>query len=51
MLAKIAPTYGKPGSLQAFPPISRYVASSSRHPAIRRVLAEMAPAWQLREPE
>jgi hypothetical protein len=35
--------------LQAYPPIDRYVASSNRRPAIRRVLAEMAPAWELRE--
>ena len=49
MLPKIAAAYGKPGLLQAYPPIGRYVASSSRHPAIRRVLAEMAPAWELRE--
>lgn len=50
MLAKIAAAYGKPGLLQAYPPIGRYLASSSRHPAIRRVLAEMAPAWEIREP-
>jgi maleylpyruvate isomerase len=50
MLAKIAAAYGKPGLLHAYPPISRYLASSSRHPAIRRVLAEMAPAWEIREP-
>jgi glutathione S-transferase len=50
MLAKIATAYGKPELLQAYPPIGRYLASSSRHPAIRRVLAEMAPAWEIREP-
>jgi maleylpyruvate isomerase len=50
MLPKIAAACGKPGLLQAYPPLSRYVASSSQHPAIRRVLAEMAPAWELREP-
>ena len=50
MLAKIAAAYGKPGLLQAYPPIGRYLASSSRHPAIRRVLADMASAWALREP-
>jgi glutathione S-transferase len=49
MLPNITAAYGKPGLLQAYPPIDRYVASSNRHPAIRRVLAEMAPAWELRE--
>src|SRR5664279_27841 len=49
MLPNITAAYGKPGLLHAYPPIDRYVASSNRHPAIRRVLAEMAPAWELRE--
>jgi glutathione S-transferase len=49
MLPNIAAAYGKPGLLHAYPPIDRYVASSNRHLAIRRVLAEMAPAWELRE--
>jgi len=31
MLAKIATAYGKPELLQAYPPIGRYLASSSRH--------------------
>jgi glutathione S-transferase len=45
MLTKVAAAFGKPGLLQAYPSIGRYVASISRHPAIRRVLAEMAPTW------
>jgi glutathione S-transferase len=49
MLSNITAAYGKPGLLQAYPPIDRYVASSKRHPAIRRVLAEMARTWELRE--
>lgn len=49
MLPKIAAAYGKPALLQAYPPLCRYVASSSRHRAIRRVLDEMAPTWQLRK--
>lgn len=49
MLPKIAAAYGKPALLQAYPPIGRYVARSSRHPAIRRVLDEMAPTWELQE--
>jgi glutathione S-transferase len=50
MLPKIAAAYGKPELLKAYPPIGLYVASSGRHPAIRRVLAEMAPTWKLRVP-
>ncbi len=50
MLPKIAAAFGKPELLQAYPPIGRYIASSSQHPAIRRVLAEMAPTWGLRAP-
>jgi glutathione S-transferase len=49
MLPKIAAAYDKPNLLQAYPPLSRYVASSSQHPAIRRVFAEMAPTWEARE--
>jgi glutathione S-transferase len=48
MLPKTAAAYGKPALIEAYPPIGRYVASSSRHPAIRRVLDEMAPTWALR---
>lgn len=47
MLPKIAAAHGKPELLQAYPQIDRYVASSSQHPAIRRVLDEMAPTWKL----
>ena len=49
MLPNITAAYGKRGLLHAYPPIDRYVATSNRHPAIRRVLAEMAPTWELRE--
>jgi glutathione S-transferase len=49
MLPKIVAAFGKPDLLQAYPPIGRYVASSNQHPAIHRVLTEMAPAWGLRE--
>ncbi|MGA2639165.1 glutathione S-transferase family protein [Methylocella sp.] len=48
MLPKIAAAYGKPALLEAYPPIGRYVASNSSHPAIRRVLEEMAPSWAFR---
>jgi glutathione S-transferase len=47
MLPKIAAVYGKPALLQAYPPIGRYIVSSSRHPAIRRVLGEMEPTWDV----
>jgi hypothetical protein len=49
MLSNIAAAYGKPELFQAHPPIGRYIASSGRHPAIRRVPAEMTPTWKLRE--
>jgi glutathione S-transferase len=49
MLPKIAAAYGKPALLQAYPSIGRYIARSGGHPAIRRVLDEMAPTWALRE--
>lgn len=49
MLGKIAAAYGKPALLQAYPSIGRYVESSSSHTAIRRVLDEMAPTWELRD--
>ncbi|MGO9673497.1 MAG: glutathione S-transferase family protein [Methylocella sp.] len=45
MLPKIAAAYGKPALLEAYPPLGRYVASSSGSPAIARVLQEMAPSW------
>ncbi|SFK62032.1 glutathione S-transferase family protein [Methylocapsa palsarum] len=45
MLPKITAAYGKPALLEAYPPIGRYIASSGRHPAIVRVLGQMAPAW------
>ncbi len=47
MLPKIAAAYGKPALLEAYPRIAGYVASNAQHPAIRRVLDEMAPTWQL----
>jgi glutathione S-transferase len=49
MLRKTAAAYGKAALLSAYPPVARYLASSSRHPAIRRVLEEMAPTWELRD--
>jgi glutathione S-transferase len=49
MLPKVATAYGKPALLEAYPSIGHYVARCCRHPAIRRVLDEMAPTWELRE--
>jgi glutathione S-transferase len=49
MLPKVAAAYGKPALLEAYPALGRYVASSNRHEAIRRVLDEMAPTWKLLE--
>jgi glutathione S-transferase len=49
MLPKVAAAYGKPALLEAYPPIGRYVASSRRHPAIHRVVSEMAPTWELQD--
>jgi glutathione S-transferase len=49
MLPKVASAYGKPELLEAYPQIGRYIASSCEHPAIRKVLEEMAPAWALRQ--
>ncbi len=49
MLPKIAAAFGKPALLQAYPPIGRYIASICRNAAVRRVLAEMAPTWELPE--
>ncbi|VFU16526.1 Maleylpyruvate isomerase [Methylocella tundrae] len=49
MLPKVAAAYGKPALLEAYPPLGRYVESSGGHPAIRRVLDEMAPTWELRD--
>ncbi|MEJ0094277.1 MAG: glutathione S-transferase family protein [Methylocella sp.] len=49
MLPKVAAAYGKPALLEAYPPIGRYVASSGRHPAIHRVISEMAPTWKLQD--
>jgi glutathione S-transferase len=46
MLPKVTAAYGKPALLEAYPPIGRYIASSIQHPAIARVLNEMAPAWR-----
>ncbi len=51
MLPKTAAAFGKPTLMEAYPPIVRYVASSSRHEAIRQVLDEMAPTWALRTGE
>jgi len=48
MLPKIASAYSKAELLQAYPQIGRYVESSREHPAIRKVLEEMAPTWELR---
>jgi glutathione S-transferase len=48
MLPKVAAAFGKPMLLEAYPPVGRYIASSATHPAIRRVLGEMAPTWELR---
>jgi glutathione S-transferase len=47
MLPKIAAAYGKADLLHAYPQVGRYVATSREHPAVGKVLAEMAPAWEL----
>jgi glutathione S-transferase len=49
MLAKVAAAFGKPGLLEAYPSIGHYAARIHRHPAIGRVLAEMAPAWGVQQ--
>ncbi|PNG26029.1 glutathione S-transferase family protein [Methylocella silvestris] len=49
MLPKITAAYGKSGLLQAYPGVGRYVLQVNQHPAIRRVLDEMAPAWALEQ--
>jgi glutathione S-transferase len=49
MLPKVAAAYGKPDLLEAYPQIGRYIATSREHPAVRKVLEEMAPAWALRQ--
>jgi glutathione S-transferase len=46
MLPKVAAAYGKPALLEAYPALGRYVESSTRHAAIRRVLDEMTPTWR-----
>jgi glutathione S-transferase len=47
LLRKVAQQIGKPHLLQAYPPIRRYVETVGNHPAVTRVLDEMAPAWGL----
>jgi glutathione S-transferase len=49
MLGKVAAAFGKPGLLEAYPSIDRYAVRIRRHPAIGRVLAEMAPAWRVEQ--
>jgi glutathione S-transferase len=48
LLPKIARQIGKPNLLHAYPPIPRYIEMVAAHPAVRRVLDEMAPAWSVR---
>jgi glutathione S-transferase len=48
LLPKIARQIGKPNLLAAYPPLLRYVGAVGAHPAVRRVLDEMAPAWGVR---
>jgi glutathione S-transferase len=45
LLPKVARQIGKPNLLGAYPPLLRYVEAVAEHPAVRRVLDEMAPAW------
>jgi glutathione S-transferase len=45
LVPKVARSIGKPHLLGAYPPIRRYVEVVGEHPAVRRVLDEMAPAW------
>jgi glutathione S-transferase len=45
LLPKVARQIGKPHLLSAYPPILRYVEAVAAHPAVRRVLDEMAAAW------
>jgi glutathione S-transferase len=47
LLPKVAQQIGKPNLLGAYPPLLRYVETVAAHPAVRRVLDEMAPAWGL----
>lgn len=46
MLPKVAAAYGKPVLIEAYPPLARYLATTRRQRAIRRVLDEMAPTWE-----
>ena len=46
MATKVAAAFDKPALLQAYPLIGRYFARSGQNPPVRRVLAEMAPAWR-----
>jgi glutathione S-transferase len=45
LVPKVARSIGKAHLLGAYPPIRRYVEVIGDHPAVRRVLEEMAPAW------
>jgi glutathione S-transferase len=42
LLPKVGATFGKPELTLAYPPIARYVARCGQHPAVARVLVEMA---------
>jgi glutathione S-transferase len=47
LLPKVAQSIGKFRLLAAYPTLLRYVEAVADHPAVRRVLDEMAPAWEV----
>jgi glutathione S-transferase len=48
LLPKVARQIGKPNLIAAYPTLLRYAEAVGAHPAVARVLDEMAPAWGLR---
>ena len=48
LVPKVARQIGKPNLLAAYPSLLRYAGAVGAHPAVRRVLDEMAPAWGVR---
>jgi len=49
LLPKVARQIGKPNLLAAYPPLLRSVEAVGGHSAVRRVLAEMVPAWGMQQ--